>query len=58
MLFLVFGFLCFEYINGSWVYYCKEGVKLGELLSGELKEILEKSGNEVVVGVWEGVGLL
>lgn len=47
----------FEYINGSWVHHRKEGVKLGELLSGELKEILEKSGNEAAAGVWDGVGL-
>ncbi|OWZ51946.1 iron donor protein CyaY [Cryptococcus neoformans] len=47
----------FEYVNDSWVHHRKEGVKLGELLSGELKEILEKSGNEAAAGDWEGVGL-
>ncbi|ADV21486.1 iron donor protein CyaY [Cryptococcus gattii E566] len=47
----------FEYVDGSWVHHRKEGVRLGELLSGELKEILEKSGNEEAAGGWEGVGL-
>lgn len=40
--------------SGTWVHHRREGVQLGALLEGELREFLKDNGEGQD---WEGVGL-